>query len=243
VIQPIDLVGALRLAGARDLDVAIARERVCLALAELEQARAQWLPSLFVGASWTRHDGQLQDVEGRVFTTSKSAAFVGATAAAGSGVSGPVPAGGPAPVTGLTSIVRFSDAIFQPLAARRVIDARRAGIRVATQDALRDVAEAYLDLQQAAGRLAIAREAAANAGTLAELTASYARTGAGLEADALRSLVERDRQRKNVEAAVGQLEVASAELVRRVRLDPRIVVAPVEPPRRSSAGRRGVPAG
>jgi hypothetical protein len=52
----------------------------------------------------------------------------------------------------------------------------------------------------------------------------------GLEADHRRALAERDRQRKNVEAAVGQLEVASAELVRRVRLDPRVVVAPVEPP-------------
>lgn len=230
VIQPIDLVGTLRLAGARDLDVAIARERVCQALAELEQAQAQWLPSLFVGASWSRHDGQLQGVEGRVFTTSKSAAFVGATGAAGSSVSGPGPAGGPAPVSGLTSILRFSDAIFQPLAARQVIDARRAGIRAVTGDALLQVAEAYFDLQQAAGRLAIAREAAAHAETLAGLTASFARNGAGLEADSRRSLVERDRQRRNVEAAVGQLEVASAELVRRIRLDPLIVVAPVEPP-------------
>src|SRR5262245_1917734 len=34
-IQPIDLPGALRLAGVRDLDIAIARERVCQALAEL----------------------------------------------------------------------------------------------------------------------------------------------------------------------------------------------------------------
>ena len=92
------------------------------------------------------------------------------------------------------------------------------------------MAEAYFDLQEAAGRLAIAREAAAHAETLANLTASYARTGAGLEADHRRSLAERDRQRRNVEEAVGGLEDASAELVRRVRLDPNVVVAPVEPP-------------
>ena len=92
------------------------------------------------------------------------------------------------------------------------------------------MAEAYFDLQESAGRLAIAREAAAHAETLANLTASYARTGAGLEADHRRSLAERDRQRRNVEEAVGGLEDASAELVRRVRLDPNVVVAPVEPP-------------
>ena len=175
-------------------------------------------------------NGQAQVVEGQVRTISKSSLFLGGTAAAGSSVSGPVPAGGPAQVSGLTSILRFSDAIFEPLAARQVVNARRASIQVATNDALLGVAEAYLDLQQAAGRLAIGREAATNAEALATLTASYAKSGAGLESDYRRSLTERDRQRKNVEQAVGQLEEASAELVRRIRLDPRILVAPVEPP-------------
>jgi len=230
VIEPIDLPSALRLAGARDLDIAIAKERVGQSLAELEQARVLWLPSLYLGPNWIRHDGQAQIVQGQVQTISKSSLFLGATAASGSSVSGPVPAGGPAQVSGLTSILRISDAIFEPLAARRIVAARRAGIQTATNDALLGVAEAYLDLQAAAGRLAIAREAAANAEALANLTSSYARSGAGLEADHRRALTEQDRQRKNVEAAVGQLEVASAELVRRVRLDPRVVVAPVEPP-------------
>ena len=230
VIQPIDLPSALRLAGANDLDIAIARERVALAIAELQQAQVQWLPSLYIGPNWIRHDGQAQVVDGRVQTISKSSLFLGATAAAGSSVSGPVPAGGPAQVSGLTSILRFSDAIFEPLAAKQVIGARRAGIQAATNDALLGLAEAYMDAQQAAGRLAIAREAATNAETLSNLTASYARTGAGLDADYRRSLAERDRQRKNVEVAVGEIELASTELIRRTRLDPRLVVAPVEPP-------------
>lgn len=229
-IHPIDLPGALRLAGARDLDVAIARERVCQALAELDQARVLWLPSLFLGPNWIRHDGQAQVVEGPVRTISKSSLFLGATAAVGQGVTGPVPAGGPAPLGSLTSILRISDAIFAPLAARQLVEARRAGVAVATNDALLGVSESYFDLQHAAGRLAIAREAAGHAESLAELTAAYARSGAGLEADHRRSLAERDRRRREVEAAVGELEVASAELVRRTRLDPRLTVAPVEPP-------------
>ncbi|WP_406698907.1 TolC family protein [Singulisphaera sp. Ch08] len=230
MIQPIDLPSALRLAGANDLDIAIAREQVSLAIAELQQAQVQWLPSLYIGPNWIRHDGQAQVVEGQVRTISKSSLFLGATAAAGSSVSGPVPAGGPAQVSGLTSILRFSDALFEPLAARQVVDARRAGIQAATNDALLGVAEAYMDAQLAAGRLAIAREAATNAETLSNLTASYARTGAGLDADYRRSLAERNRQRKNVEVAVGEIELASTELIRRTRLDPRLVVAPVEPP-------------
>src|SRR5689334_23452304 len=120
-IRPIDLPGALRLGGARDLDVAIARERVCQALAELDQARVLWLPSLYVGPNWIRHDGQAQVVEGPVRSISKSSLFLGATAAAGSSVTGPIPAGGPAPVSGLASILRISDAIFEPLAARQAV--------------------------------------------------------------------------------------------------------------------------
>jgi outer membrane protein TolC len=230
VIRPIDLTSALRLAGARDLDVAIARERVCEAVAELEQARVLWLPSLFIGPNWIRHDGQAQVIEGPVRTISKSSLFLGATAAGGSSVSGPVPAGGPAQVSGLTTVLRISDAIFEPLAARQVLTSRRAGVRTATNDALLGVAESYLDLQAAAGRLAIAREAAANADALVTLTEAYARTGAGLEADHQRSLAERERRRGELEAALGELEVASAEVIRRVRIDPRVVVAPLEPP-------------
>lgn len=230
VIRPIDLPDALRLAGANDLDIAIARERTTEALAALQEARVQWLPSIYLGPNWIRHDGQVQTVEGRIVPVSKSSLFLGATAAGGSSVSGPIPAGGPAQVSGLTSILRFSDIIFAPLAARQVVDARRAGIQAATNDALLGVAEAYMDLQLAAGKLAIAREAATNAETLAILTESYARTGAGLDADYRRAVTERDRQRKNVELAVGDLESASAELVRRTRLDPTLVVAPIEPP-------------
>ena len=229
-IEPIDLAGALRLAGARDLDVALARERACQAVAELDQARVLWLPSLFVGPSWVRHDGQAQIVQGQVQSISKSSLFLGASAAAGASAYGPNPAGGPAPLSGLSTVLRISDAIFEPMAARRALAGRKAGILSATNDALLGVSEAYFDLQQAAGTLAIAREAAANAEALASLTGTYARSGAGLEADHRRILAERQRQRRNVEAAVGQLEVASAELVRRVRIDPMVVVSPVEPP-------------
>jgi outer membrane protein TolC len=228
-IQPIDLTSVLRLAGGRDLDIAIARERVSQALADLELARALWLPSLYLGPNWIRHDGQVQTVQGQIQNISKSSLFLGGTAAAGSSVSGPIPAGGPAQVSGLTSILRFSDAIFLPLAARQTVTAQRAGVQVATNDALLGAAEAYLDLQQAAGTLAIAHEAASNAEALTSLTATYASSGAGLESDHRRALTERERQRRAVEASVGDLELASAELVRRVRLDPRVVVAPMEP--------------
>lgn len=229
-IQPIDLLGVLRFAGANDIELAMARQRMIHSLAELDQARVLWLPSLFLGANWMRHDGQLQDIAGRVLNISKSALFVGGSGASGPFLSGPIPAGGPVPLGGLTAIVRISDAIFEPLAARRISEARKAAVQTAAQDALLDASESYFEMQRAVGQIALAREAATHASALAELTGSYARSGAGLEADRQRAATERDRQRRQAEVAVGRLEVASAELVRRLRLDPRLMLAPVEPP-------------
>ncbi len=229
-IYPIDLVGALRLAGARDLEIAMARQRIAGAIAALQLARVQWLPSVFYGPNWTWHDGAIQDNEGNVFNANRSSAFIGGTGTLGQGVAAPPPGGGPAQVSSLTSILRFSDIIFEPLAARQVAEAQQANLAATTNDTLLGLAEAYFDLQRAAGRVSIAREAIANAEDLVALTRTYARTGAGLEADYRRSLTELEIQRQNLEEAAGQLRAASAEVVRRTRLDPRILVAPVEPP-------------
>jgi outer membrane protein TolC len=229
VIDPIDLAGTLRLAGARDLDIAIAREQVCRAVAELQQARALWLPSLFVGPTWYRLDGQVQAIDGKVITVSRSSLFVGGLASSANLYPAAPPGSGFPPMTGLFSILRFSDAIFLPMAARRVVASSEADLRAATNDAVLAASEAYFDLLRASGLLAIEREAVANAGVLAEITGSFARSGAGLEADHRRILTELDRRRNTVEDAVGQLEVASASLVQLLVLDPSRVLAPVEP--------------
>jgi outer membrane protein TolC len=132
-------------------------------------------------------------------------------------------------LTGLSSVLRFSDAIFEPRAANRVVAASQADVQTATNNAVLAASEAYFDLLLASGLLAIEREATANAHTLAGITASYAKSGAGLEADHQRILTELDRRRGNIEDAVGQLEVVSANLVRLLVLDPNQVLAPVEP--------------
>jgi outer membrane protein TolC len=229
VIQPIDLATALRLAGARDLDIAAARQQVLQALGELDEARGLWLPSLFTGPTYYRLDGKVQAINGQVLTVSRSSLFLGTTASLANSFPAAPPGSGFPPLNTLSGVLRLSDAIYGTRAARRVIAANEAGVRVATNNALLAVSEAYFDLQLAAGRLAIAREAAGNAKVLAEITGTYARTGMGLEADHRRILTELRSRRRAIRAAVGELEVASANLVRPLLLDPHVVVAPVEP--------------
>jgi outer membrane protein TolC len=230
VVEPIDLANALRLAGARNLDIAVTREQIFAATADLTAARALWLPSLFYGPTWYRSDGQIQTVTGQVQTINRSALFIGGTAALANTIQGPPPGTGIPSVNGMTTTVRISDAIFIPMAARRVLTANQAGLRTATNDALLQIAHAYFDLQGATGRLAIAREATANADALAAITKSYAKLGFGLEADHRRALTEVKHRRRDAQLASGQLLVASANLIRLLVLDPKVVMVPVEPP-------------
>ncbi|MBV8309763.1 MAG: hypothetical protein JO344_05115, partial [Planctomycetaceae bacterium] len=132
VLAPIDLAGALRLAGARDLDIAIARQQVWRAIADLQQARALWLPSLFLGPTWYRLDGQVQSISGQVITTSRSSLFLGGLAASASSYAAAPPGSGFPPLTGLSSVLRFSDAIFEPRAAKRMAAASQADLQTAT---------------------------------------------------------------------------------------------------------------
>jgi hypothetical protein len=163
MIEPIDLPTALKLAGVRDLDIAIARQQLVQAVADLEKARALWLPSVFLGPTWYRADGQVQTITRQIQNVNRNSLFIGGMAATANGFAAPSPGTGYPPVNGMSSVLRFSDAIFEPLAARRVVNADRAGIQTSINNAMLEVAEAYFDLQQASGLLAIAREAAANA--------------------------------------------------------------------------------
>jgi outer membrane protein TolC len=229
VVQPIDLASALRLAGARDVDIATARQQVLQALGDLDEARGLWLPSLFTGPTYYRLDGQVQSINGQVMTVDRGSFFLGTTASLANSFPAAPPGSGFPPLNTLSGVLRLSDAIYGTRAARRVIAANEAGVKVATNNALLAVSEAYFDLQLAAGRLAVAREAAGNAEVLAGITGAYARSGAGLEADHRRTLTELRSRKRAIRLAVGQLEVASANLVRPLLLDPHILVAPVEP--------------
>lgn len=205
---PINLPTALQLANANPLDIAVAVERLRAATARYDRARVLWLPNVSLGVDYLRHDGQIQDVAGRVFTTSKSSFLVG---------------GGP------SLSVAINDAIYAPLAARQVVAARQSDVQAVVNDSTLAVAEAYFDVQQARGELAGATEAARRAEDLVRRTEKLA-PGLAPAVEINRARTELARRRQAVETASERWEVASAELVRLLRLDPTTVVEPTEEP-------------
>jgi outer membrane protein TolC len=205
---PINLATALQLANARSVDVAVAAERIRLAQAQYERAHVLWLPTLQFGVDYFRHDGRIQNVEGNVIDTSKSTFMLGA-----------------AP----TAVFALSDAIFAPLAARQVVQARQSGLQAATNDIALSVAEAYFNVQQARGELAGALDAARRSEELVQRTTELARDLAP-PLEVTRARAELARRRQAVHAARERWRVASAELTRILRLDSAAVVEPVETP-------------
>jgi hypothetical protein len=130
---PINLPTAMKLGNARGLDIELASRRLQAAGAELQRAKVLWVPNLIFGTDYYRHDGQIQDIQGNVFGTSKQGFSIG---------------GAP------YMVFSFADAIFSPLAARQTTRARQAEVQAATNDTLLAVTQAYFNVQQARGELA-----------------------------------------------------------------------------------------
>ncbi len=131
---PINLATALRLADARPLIVAAAQASVWVAEAQLTRARVLWVPSIMTGFDYIRHDGGGPDINKGVMTVNSANFFYGGS--------------------GLWLWVNLSDTIFQPLAARQVLNARHWDIQTAKNDVLLRVADAYFRVHQYRGNYA-----------------------------------------------------------------------------------------
>jgi outer membrane protein TolC len=207
-LLPINLASALQLANARSIDVAVAVERIRIAAAQFDRAHVAWLPTILFGVDYYRHDGRLQDSPGNIIDTSKSTFMVGA---------------------GPYAVFALSDAIFAPLAARQVVQARQAGLQAATNDITLAVAESYFNVQQARGELAGAADAERRAEELVQRTTELARDLAP-PVEVTRARAEWARRKQAVHAARERWRVASAELTRILRLDASATIEPVETP-------------
>ena len=92
------------------------------------------------------------------------------------------------------------------------------------------VAVEYLELQAAGALLEARRRTEAEAAEVARITAVYARTGEGRQADANRAETQHQLRKAEVRRAEERLAVASARLARRLHLDPSTRIEPASQP-------------
>ena len=218
--MPIDLASALAMTDGQNPQVALARERIMEAEAQLSRARAMWLPSIRGGVNYNKHEGQIQDVAGSIITTSRNSLYSGLGASA-------VGAGSPA-VPGLLAQFHVTDAIHQPRIAASEVCARTFAAQAQANDSTLQTALAYLELLRAEQDVAIAHEAQENTLKLQKLTATYAKSGQGQQADDDRARAELSLRENDLERASESVLVASARLAQLVQLDPAQPLSPQE---------------
>ena len=206
---PIDLAAALRLAGATPLDIAAASARLRQAYGLLLQAKALKIPNLNGGVGYYRHDGVNQNLfTGELFQKGSNALFLGG---------------------GTTANYAIADAIFAPLAAKRVVRSRQADVQTSRNNVLNSVAFFYFNLQEAKGRLVGAEATIVRSERLVRFAEGLAPALiAPLEINRARAQLEGARQYR--ETTVADWRVTSAQLAEILLLEPTILLDPVEPP-------------
>ena len=187
--------------------VAAAQAGVWVAEAELTRAKVLWVPTVTFGADYIRHDGGGPDFNKGILTAPSTNYFYA----------------GPS----LYQYVNLTDAIFEPLAARQVLNSRHWDVQSAKNDALLRTADAYFQVHRSRGTYAGSRYCVERGRDLLSRVESLSlELVPRVEVDRARNLLADLEQR----AATARQEwrVWSADLTEVLRLDPRSVVEPTE---------------
>ena len=216
----IDLASALQLAGVQNPEILLARERITEMAAIRQFAAAQILPNINGGMNFDSHSGALQQSNGHILNVARSALFVGAGANA--------IAAGSVSIPGVMWNQNLSQGMFTYLVARQSVRRAQFQSQAVRNETLKKVALAYVELLRNAGRRAIAIKIRDDASEIARLTAAFARTGEGRQADADRAATELAKREMDVTVADGELALASAQLARLLNLDPSLRLQPAE---------------
>jgi outer membrane protein TolC len=211
-VLPIDLAAALKLGGVSNPEILLARQRVVEAVALRQLAAAQILPSLHVGLSYDDHNGNLQQSSGNILKVDRSSLYIGAGASA--------VAAGTVGIPGVFWAGNISETIYGALIAHQVVEVRAFASRAVENEMLLRIAVTYTELVRAEGLSAIARKNLEDARAAEHLTATFAKAGAGNDADADRARAERGQREAERTLAEGKVLIVSARLAELLNLDP-----------------------
>lgn len=131
---------------------------------------------------------------------------------------------------GATAEWDLGELVFQPLAARRRVEAGKAGVGVSADEARITAVNAYFDLVPAHANLAITRERLKEADETVRIAELLRNTGAGLLSEVKRAQAARAEVKQRVAAAEEKVRVTSLNLTESLHIAPLIVLVPVQEP-------------
>lgn len=204
---PIDLPTALRLAGARNLDVQLARTVVDEAHANYASAIEGFLPSLVPSASYLHHAGRDQRVEGPVIDVTRHNESAGLYA---------------------TAQIPVGEAIFRSLQSRQLITAADAGQAAQEQDTSLAAAQQYFSLVNGGALVDVVSQALAISQNYEQQLNDAVRIGTAFKGDAVRVQTQTRRLQLDLTRAKEQQRFAATLLAQTLHLDPMVDLVPAE---------------
>jgi outer membrane protein TolC len=204
-VYPIDLPTTLRLAGARNLDIQIARQSLAEAEAHRQSAVEQFFPWVAPGIGYHRRDGVAQAVPSGVISDAHFQSY--------------------SPGATLTAQILLGDAIYNSLAAKQLVKVSDQALETQRQNVILSAAQGYFDLVKARALAEVVREAI-------QVSQEYQRqlhdaVGAGIafRGDELRVQSQTEHYRVSLEQALEQERVAGVNLAQVLHLDPMVALA------------------
>ncbi len=207
-VYPIDLPTALRLAGAQNLDLQIARERLKEAQANRQSALEEFFPWISPGIAYHRRDGAAQAVPAGTISDTHFQAYN--------------------PGAALGAQVSLGDAIYNSLAARQLVRASDQALEAQRQDSTSSAAQGYFDLAKAKALVGVVEQAIEiSRDYQLQLHAAVA-SGIAFKGDELRVQSQTGHYEVALQQALEQQRVAAADLARVLHLDARVELVPQE---------------
>jgi len=203
--QPINLAAVLRIAGAENLDIQIAQQRLVEAEANHRQALAQFFPYLTPGVGFKQHDGNTQTVEGDIIDAHKQSLSLGVS---------------------VVAQLELGDSIYQSMIARRLVKVAQFEAETQRQESVYQAAAAYFELVRASAATKVALEAVNIADDYANQVKQAVGAGLGFKGDQFRSKAQAEKNRLLLRQAQEQRRIAAARLAAVLRMSPTIDLRP-----------------
>lgn len=207
-VFPIDLPTTLRLAGAQNLDVQIARTKLAEARANHEGALERLFPWIAPGIGYHRRDGMVQAIPSGKVTPSDFQSY--------------------APGGTVAAQTDWGNDLFQALEARQLARAAGHALDAQRQDSLLAAAHGYFDLAKARAAVGVAREAARISREYEDQLHHAVAAGIAFRGDELRVATQTQRDRLLLRQAQEQQRVAAARLSETLHLDATVELVPRE---------------
>jgi outer membrane protein TolC len=203
----VDLPTVMKLAGANNDEIQLARVKHTETIAESKQAWQRFWPSLSLGAGYRGHDGRIQDVAGAVFDARKQQYTVG------------------------TSIMidwSPGDLYYSALAAKQKALAAEHLAEKSRRDILQQAVDRYFSLLAAEAALAIIEDDLAITQDYEKQLSGAVTAGTAFRADLLRVKTQVSRAKLSIRQTEEKRDLAAAALAETLRIPPETELRPAK---------------